>query len=122
MHIEPGDNVMNLGHMMARPYSNAVRLIRYPHQNTFNAQELQRLVVLFGIGHWGPVVGFSSQNHGRRLDVLHHREERAVLVMLDMVPRQPGEPVLADEVANIGSEHKTVPIDDRIYGNGGAKP
>jgi hypothetical protein len=63
--IEPADDVENLRHMMARPYLNAMRLVRHPHQHALNTQYLQCLIILLGIRHRRAVVRFPGQDHGK---------------------------------------------------------
>jgi hypothetical protein len=60
MFIEPAQNVQDLCNMVARPSLNAVRLVRDTDENTFHAQEFERLVVLLRIGHRCAKVGFTG--------------------------------------------------------------
>src|SRR5205807_2610869 len=43
------------------------------------------------------------------------------IVVLNVVPGEAGEPVLADVTADVGGEHKAIPVDDRVDGYGSAE-
>ena len=121
MLIEPVDDVGNLCRVMAGTAGYAVRLAGNPNQHSFNFEELQRGVVLLGLGHRRAIVLLAGQEHGGSLDVAHQRQGRATQVLLGVLPGRGVEPVAGEEVGLVGGQHEAVPVDDRLGGDRGAE-
>src|SRR5439155_4029383 len=119
--VEPGDDVQDLGHMMAGPAADPVRLLGHSDQHGVHLQHLEGLVILFGFGYRCPVVFFSCHDHRRRLYVLDDGQERPLLIVLQVIPGKSGKPVLRGERPDIRGQIEAVPVDHRVHGNGGAK-
>ena len=99
---------------MTGPVPNAVRLFGYANQNGFDASQFQRLVVLLGLRHRRAPVLFAGHDQRRGRHIFHDRQQRPTLVVLDVVPGRPREPVLGRIGGDVRGQVEAVPVDDRI--------
>ncbi len=119
--FEPAENVGDLGHHVARLLRDLVTGVGHADHHRRHLAQFQRFVELFGVRTRRAVIDFAGHQHRRRLDVADIRERRALHVVVLVVPRHAGEPVLRAERRQIGRQHQAVPVDDRFGDDGRAR-
>src|SRR5216683_2873928 len=115
--VEPAGYIQHFGDVMAGTTADSVRLFRNADENRLDVEQFQSGVKLLGFGDGGAVVGFASHDEGGRFDFDNLVGERALHVLLGIVPGVSREPIFCGE-RNIAGEHEAVPVDDRIERGG----
>src|SRR5713101_7882295 len=118
--VEPAGYVQHFGDVVARAAADAVGLFRDADQHGVDVEKFQGGVKLLGFGDGGTVVGFAGHDEGWRFDFGDLIGERALHVLLRVVPGIAGEPIFRGP-GNVGGEHEAVPVDDRVERGGGAE-
>src|SRR5216683_893272 len=115
--VEPAGYIQHFGDVMAGTTADSVRLFRNADENRLDVEQFQSGVKLLGFGDGGAVVGFASHDQSGRFDFDNLVGERALHVLLGIVPGVSREPIFCGE-RNIAGEHEAVPVDDRIERGG----
>ena len=118
--VEPAGDVQHLRDVVAGTAANAVRLLGHTYENGVDVQELESGVKLFGLGNGRAIVRFAGHNQRWRFHFGDQIRERALHVLIGVVPGITGEPIFGDE-GDVGSQGEAVPVDDGIERGGGAE-
>src|SRR5579859_2130554 len=105
---------------MAGTAADAVRLLGNAHEDGFNVHELQAGVELLGFGNGRAEVGFAGHEQRRRFDFIQEIGERALHVLVGVVPGIAGEPIFSGP-RNVAGKDEAVPVDDGIEASRGAE-
>ena len=97
-----------------------MRLLGNADKDGIHVEEFQRFVELFGFRNGRAIVGLAGHDQCGSFDFGDEIGERALHVIVGVVPGKSREPVFGNE-GNVGGERKAVPIDDRIERRGGAE-
>src|SRR5260370_41877362 len=111
--FEPAGNIQHFGDVVAGAAADAVRFFRNTYENGIHVQEFERFVELFGFGNGSAIVGLAGHDECGGLDFGDEIGERALHVIVGVVPGKTGEPVFGNE-RNVGGESEAVPIDARV--------
>src|SRR6266852_3185449 len=115
--VEPAGYIQHFGDVMAGTAADSVRLFRNAHENGLDVEQFQSGVKLLGFGDGSAVVGFASHDEGGRFDFDNLVGERALHVLLGIIPGVSREQIFCGE-RNIAGEHEAVPVDYRIERGG----
>src|SRR5260370_4084937 len=118
--VEPAGYVEHFCYVMAGTAADTVRLFRNADEHSVDVEKFQRGVKLFRLGDGRAVVLCDSHNQGRRFDFADVIGQRALHVLLGVVPGIAGKPIFRGE-RNVAGEHEAVPVDDRIERGGGTE-
>src|SRR3989442_10670227 len=118
--VEPASNIKHVSDVGAGAAAKAVGLLRDAHEDRINIQKFEGFVELLGFGNGCAIVGFAGHDHRGSFHFSDEIGERALHVIVGVVPRIAGEPVFGDE-GNVGGESEAVPINDWIERSGGAE-
>src|SRR3989441_7564293 len=118
--VEPASNIEHFGDVVAGAAANAVGVLGGASEDRIDVQKFEGFVELLGFGNGCAIVGFAGHDHRGSLHFSDEIGERALHVIVGVVPRIAGEPVFGDE-GNVGGKSEAVPINDRVERSGGTE-
>ncbi len=118
--FKPAGNIEHFGDVMAGAAADAVGLFGNADENRFHVEKLECFVELLGFGNGRAIVSFAGHDQRGRFNFGDEIGERALHVVVGVIPGETGEPVFGDE-RDIRGEREAVPVDDRIERGCGAE-
>ena len=117
--FKPAGNIQHFGDVVAGAPANTMRFLGHANEDRVDIQKFERFVELLGLGDGSAIVGFAGHDQRWSFYLGDEIGERALHVIVGVIPGKTGEPVFGDE-RDVGSKREAIPVDDRIERSGGA--